>query len=400
MLAAWAVDITDRLDLQELQELVVRRDLEMAFPDRATNKQFVSALRASVEENLGLLRRVLNGSLPLDDVSVERPLVLGVLQAQLHIPQAAMQRSYRVGFSVMWEAWVTALVDGAPPTPTSTDHALVEQVIELTRLIQDYQDRVAVQVAQRLSAEEHALAASRTHVRYRLIQSVLADTEVLLSPADLTTIGYPFGLHHVAVQLPRTAEAAADRIATGLAEATGARHTLTLPRELTSCTVWVGRASAWTTEQRAALWECLTRLDVAATIGEPGSGLDGFRESWTQAEEAEVIRAALAPELATPRLSYADVSLEVLLLRDRDRAARFVANELGELAKDNPNAARLRQTVAASYRLDSHVATAAYLHVHEHTVRNRLHKAEELLGHPLTVRSTEVQVALRLVRLL
>jgi DNA-binding PucR family transcriptional regulator len=38
--------------------------------------------------------------------------------------------------------------------------------------------------------------------------------------------------------------------------------------------------------------------------------------------------------------------------------------------------------------------------LHEHTVRNRLHKAEELLGHTLSERRTELQVAARLIRLL
>jgi len=33
-------------------------------------------------------------------------------------------------------------------------------------------------------------------------------------------------------------------------------------------------------------------------------------------------------------------------------------------------------------------------------VRNRLHKAEELLGHPMGERRTELQVAARLMRLL
>jgi DNA-binding PucR family transcriptional regulator len=44
----------------------------------------------------------------------------------------------------------------------------------------------------------------------------------------------------------------------------------------------------------------------------------------------------------------------------------------------------------------SHVSTAARMRVHEHTIRNRIQRAEEAIGHPLTTRRTELQVALRL----
>ena len=70
------------------------------------------------------------------------------------------------------------------------------------------------------------------------------------------------------------------------------------------------------------------------------------------------------------------------------------------LAMAREEAARLRETLEASFRLGSHVSAAEHLQLHEHTVRNRLHRAEEHLGHPLSERRTELQVALRLQRLL
>ena len=99
-------------------------------------------------------------------------------------------------------------------------------------------------------------------------------------------------------------------------------------------------------------------------------------------------------------MKYADAGLEILLLQDDDLARTFVASELGELAAESAEAARLRDTLEASFRFGSHVAAAEHLQLHEHTVRNRLHRAEELLGHSLQERRTELQVAVRLVRLL
>lgn len=397
MLAPWAVEIAEQVDLEELRERVVRSDVEAAFPDRVGSEPFTSTLRASVEENLSLLRGVLTGSLLLEDVELHQPLVLGALQAQLRIPQSAMQRSYRVGFRVMWDAWMTALVERAP---AEADPDLSSQVVELTRLILSYQDYVAIQVADRLSAEEQALNMSRVHIRHRLIEDVLANPDTMLSPADLTTIGYSFDLHHLAVLLPTMAEGAASRFAVGMADAAGTRHALTLPRQLNASVVWLGRATAWTADARQAVRGCLEAVGATATLGEPGRGIEGFRESLSQAEEAEAIRKTAGATLVSAVLEHADVGLEILMMRDRERARRFVRDELGALAEDSQEAIRLRETLETSYRLGSHVATAAHLHVHEHTVRNRLRKVEELLAHPLTQRSTEVQVALRLARLL
>jgi len=84
-----------------------------------------------------------------------------------------------------------------------------------------------------------------------------------------------------------------------------------------------------------------------------------------------------------------EVGLEILLLRDLDMAKRFIQAELGPLALDTRDNERLRETLDASFRFGSHVAAAEYLQLHEHTVRNRLQKAEQLLGSSIRERSTE-----------
>ena len=155
-------------------------------------------------------------------------------------------------------------------------------------------------------------------------------------------------------------------------------------------------------ERRRAggLAECLTRLDVKASLSEARSGLAGFRSAWQQVQEIERVRGAWGPSRSPRVLRHADVSLEILLMRDPDRAHEFVIAELGPLADSTEQSARLRETLEASFRWGSHVTTAEHLHLHEHTVRNRLLKAGEMLGRPIQGRRTELQVALRLARLL
>ena len=65
----------------------------------------------------------------------------------------------------------------------------------------------------------------------------------------------------------------------------------------------------------------------------------------------------------------------------------------------------IQRRVAASNEANAiyvieQISAAEHLQLHEHTVRNRLHRAEEHLGRPLSERRTELQVALRLQRLL
>jgi DNA-binding PucR family transcriptional regulator len=95
-----------------------------------------------------------------------------------------------------------------------------------------------------------------------------------------------------------------------------------------------------------------------------------------------------------------EVRLEALLLNDEDRAREFLADELGRLGAPEACAARLRETLLAWLATGSHVSAAAMLRVHENTVRNRIRAAEALLGTPLMGRRTELQVALRLERVL
>jgi hypothetical protein len=61
---------------------------------------------------------------------------------------------------------------------------------------------------------------------------------------------------------------------------------------------------------------------------------------------------------------------------------------------------RLRETLLTWLATGSHVSAAALLGVHENTIRNRVHQAEELLGVALHQRRIELQVALRLERVL
>jgi hypothetical protein len=386
------------VDIEALSDRVVARDIAVAFPRLAGDAEFADHLRASVRENLQVLQQVLCGRLALVHVRLGQPLEFARVQARLRIPQTALQRSYRVGFFTMWQEWSHRLCAVAEAADVPREEAL-HALAQLTVTIFDYQDHVASQVAEQYARADEALGRSRAHVRQGLVREVLRGA-ASLPPSDLLTLDYDLEACHVAVVLPATAEGAATQLTIGLRGATGTRQSLVHPLELSRTAVWLGRPTGWPPGALRRLREVLATVGVEASLSEPRPGIAGFREALEQAQEVDRVRAAWGRGQAPPVLEHGDVSLEILLLRDPDRARGFVRTELGPLAEDTPEAARLRETLDASFRLGTHVAAAEHLQLHEHTVRNRLHRAEEHLGRPVQGRRTELQVALRLLRVL
>lgn len=400
-LPSWAREASDAVDLVDLADRVVEADLDAAFGSLRESEEFVTRLRASVEENLRNLRLVIGGRVDVADVELTEPFALAGLQARLRLPQTALQRSYRVGFQTMWHAWSDHLVERADRDEVGRSESL-RALRDMTALLLGYQHHVASKVADTFARTDDAMSRSREHVRNGLVRQLLREDSTPLPPSDLLLLDYPLDAVHVAVLLPAVPEGAARQVVVALRAACHTRDSLVHPVDLRSTVVWLAQphTKGWRATATTALAACLETLGVEASVSEPQSGVEGVRAGWRQVQEVQRVRAAWGPSASPRVLGHPDVSLEILLMADPSTARAFVRAELGNLAGDDDLAGRLRETVEASYRWGSHVSTASHLHLHEHTVRNRLHKAAELLGRPLGERRTELQVALRLARLL
>ena len=395
----WVKALADDFDVDDLVEVIIDRCLAIAFPNQAHDDEFRDYLTASTSANARCLRSVIAGEIALEDVYLETVLSFAKVQAQLRIPQKSMQRSYRVSFFTMWEAWSAQLRKAIVDRDVDRDEAALAQQL-LTQTILGYQDFVASQVAETYTRDYEALNRSRAHMRRSLIKDILRDESGVLSRSDAAILSYDLTSRHIAVLLPTVAEGAATQLAVGLRASVSCQHALVYPLSLSSTVVWLGRIGEWKRAVLDALDGVLAEAGVPATVGGPHAGVDGFRTTLTEAMDAERIRAAWDGPGASSVVHHDDVGLEILLMRDPEHARQFVERELGPLAGDTVEASRLRETLEASFRFGSHVAAAEHLQLHEHTVRNRLHKAEELLGHTLNERRTELQVAARLIRLL
>jgi hypothetical protein len=389
----------DDFDVPTMVDVVVERCSTAVFTSHVDDEAFVGRLRASVTQNAYALRDVLAGRTALEDVRLDRVLSFATVQAQLRIPQKSMHRSYRVSFYTQWEMWNAHLRAWIDRAGLDRDEA-ADALAHLTRVILTYQDHVASQVAETYTRDYEVLSRTRAHVRQNLIRDILRGDDAGLTASDLAILAYQLEGHHVAVLLPDMAEGVATQFADGLRVAAKAYQTLPYPLALTSTVVWLCRLEPWHAACLEAVHQVLVDVGATASVSEPHTGIDGFRAALRQTEETERVRAAWGPRTAPRVIRYADAGLEVLLLQNPALARDFVDTELGPLANDTAEAIRLRETLETSFRLGSHVAAAEYLRLHEHTVRNRLQKAEQLLGHSLQERRTELQVAIRLVRLL
>lgn len=145
----------------------------------------------------------------------------------------------------------------------------------------------------------------------------------------------------------------------------------------------------------------VAEADTYAAVGDPASGLEGFRRTHQQARQGQTI--AVAADSAS-RLRVTAPSLlgpPALLAFDPSDAAAWVQSVLGELADDDDAHARLRETIWAYLSSGSSLAAAAAeLHLHKNTIQYRVRKAEEARGRPLHDGRVDVEVALLACRLL
>lgn len=402
VLPSWAASVASEVDIQLLRDVVVNRDIAAAFPAQAQDREFVAALSASVTENLTELRRYLSGATGLASIQLRCPLDFATLQARLRIPQTCLQKSYRVGFAAMWEGWTAALNSFAATHDLDRDETMAAAAT-LTAMVLRYQDHVASQVAETFTRAELALTRSRAHVRQRLVRELLRGDSEVLTPSDLVILGYDLDAEHLTVLFPEASEAAVSNLMTAVRAATSIHDVLVQPLDLGQTAVWLGRGQRWDAEAIGRVRRVLAASGMVACLAEPSRGVDGLRNGLAQARKVHQVHqawlAAAGPGVPSV-VGYAEVGLEILLLQDDSLARQFVLTELGPLSTGSAEASRLRETLAASLRSGSHVAAAEALQVHEHTVRNRLQKIEALIGHSMSERRTEMQVALRLLRLL
>ncbi|WP_170160488.1 PucR family transcriptional regulator [Prauserella muralis] len=313
------------------------------------------------------------------------------------ISHGVLQSSYRLGTLTLWRDWSERLTATAESSDVA-DHDLAEAMRIMTDRIFTYQDFAMGLVSTSFTDHEQSLRRTGEQLRLGLVRDLIAGNDSVHPADSFMTLQYDLSINHVCGLFPGVANAVAAQVAQRVRGALPSVSTLVARLDAATVGVWFGRPKQWRPAQVAELVEQLMRCGVTVSLGDPGAGTEGFRSSYRDATRAQAVRRVWQKPPAV--LRYSEVSLESMLVDDLETAEKFVAKELGELAEDTPAARRLRETLLASFSAGSHVATAEMINVHEHTVRNRLARIEEILGGTLATRRIELQVALRIKRLL
>jgi hypothetical protein len=385
-----------QFDLALTTRELVGEILDLVFPTYTDDPAFVDLLRTSVAQNLDALSTWLSdGSSSAETPS--QPAMFARAQAEMRIPQTTLQRSYRVGFLRLWSLWSDHLVAEGARRAIAAPRVL-EAVQALGTLIFTFQDRALTAVADEYSVIDNALRVSRDHLRQALVSQLLSGTDHPLPARDLyLTLRYDLADAHVAAQVAPGDVERFGRVVDVVRRRCAARsleYETDDGRHLT----WFARPRSWPPSQLAVVEDELREAGIAVLLSTVATGLAGFRTTFGEIQRMRQVQELLG-ERAPTVVRYADVRLESLFAHDVAEARRFATAELGELAADDAQIAKLRETVRVWLDTASHVTTAVVLGVHEQTVRYRLHRSEELLGRSLRDRRAETQIALRLLDL-
>lgn len=300
---------------------------------------------------------------------------------------------YRAGNLVLWEHF-TEVIDDLPPDGPTRDETLIflwtrggawlDESIE--RITEIYYDVQAQALESRIT---------------RKAETVRALLEGLPTSDDASgVLGHPLSHWQTAfVVWVDTAQSGATRVmqdaARLLATALGAPPPLTIPQSSRDMWCWAATSSV------PLLVPALESLDVGETrlaVGMPARGVAGFRTSHQEARDVQ--RLIMAVPNAPAIVRYDEVELLCLAHAESESFRRMVQRELGALAGDATGIAQARETLLCYLTNGTNVeAVASQLFVHRNTVRYRLNRAEELLGHRITERLGHVELALRYVDL-
>ncbi len=212
------------------------------------------------------------------------------------------------------------------------------------------------------------------------------------SPADVGELQYAFDAWHLGmiVKGPH-AEAVVRALAAGLD-----CQTLVVPRGNEIVWAWLGARRPLAAPDIERLLSPDIAGEVSLAVGEPRSGLDGWRLTHREAQAAQEVTLRKPQQLTRAR----DVTLLAAMLRDEALSKSLFETYLAPLEGHGDSGAVLRETLRAYFSAGLNAATAAAaLAVDRHTVQRRLRKVEEALGRLLPDCHAELVVALSLEEL-
>ena len=359
--------------------------------------QMRELLRASIESNLAAIMHMVQNDIPLEQVRLPTAAeAYAERLAQRGINANALVRAYHMGQDDLREHLFAEVEELGV---SSEDKLAVVQ--EVTRQTYRYIDKAIMEVLEIHQTEQRRWSAVAGNVASAMVHGILSGEEPAARLVAQT--GLVLKQHHVGVVLWAEREGRNDplrdleAIGRSLCASVGSGAPLFCAIDLVTAWLWIPRGRRTAPVEVAEVAQALAALPGArAAIGLPAAGLAGFRRTHRQAQAAREIALAGQGQV----VAYGDpgVALVSMLARDLPELRDWVPDVLGALAVDTEPNQRLRETLLSF--LDSGGSTkltAERMHLHRNTVRYRLDRAVELLGHDLDTARIDLEVALRCV---
>ncbi|MEV0853398.1 MULTISPECIES: PucR family transcriptional regulator [Nocardia] len=372
---------------QWVDRIVLR--VQDAVPAMAADPYLTGVIRRSAESQWRAFLASMNQ--PEQDV----PMVPAAAEMAVEIARRGrtlpdLFQVYRIARRGVWEHITGVLVEQAADAESTAfliffwDRASqwIDAVVESSAaLFEDERDQVRLgEAAQKLETVREIL-----------------DRRSMANPRDLSDAlnGHPISGYNTALMLSASS---ADRVselravAFELAKFAGARNPLIVNPGGRDLWVWLSTVKEPSLDQLVTAQPDLTARGIRVAVGAPGEGVEGFRQSHSEARHAQKIAAA-AKNLANP-LYFPNVEALVMLWQSSEQAVRFVQRTLGDLYKNDEAMNRLRQTARVTLGVGSVEKAAAVLIVHKNTVRYRLSQIEKILGRDLNEAPVAIALAL------
>ncbi len=398
--AAMIVDrLSERLPAiaRDLQELLAHERSEMAG-----DGELMALLYDAVQGNLEAFFPAIRHGIPID--RIEPPtaaLEHARRMAQRGTDVDELVRAYRLGHHGV----LKLVLDEVRAAQLDAELSL-RVFEEIAASSFTYIDRVSHQVVTAYQAERDRWLTNRNQARALRVREVLDGGDL---DVDETTdlIRYPLHRIHLALIVWCAEEADGDeldtmeRFVTDLAAALTTRdRPLFVASDRTTGWAWIPLNTDTVDDAVSRIREYVRVHPNAPwlTVGNPLSGLAGFRQSHRQAVAARAV--ALAPGAPPRPVTAADepgLAVAAQFSSDLDNARAWVCHVLGPLATDTDGDERLRETLRGFLRNSSSFkSTADELHLHVNSVKYRVQRAIERRGKPIDDDRIDVEVALLL----
>jgi DNA-binding PucR family transcriptional regulator len=381
---------------------VIHRALEEQIPELRGDAALVELLGTSVEGNVDTLLHALRYDIAVERVEAPTAaLEYARRLAQHGVPVNALVRAYRLGQRRMNELVFAELREIDIPEPVRV--AVIEAI---TGTMFEYIDWMSQQVVAVYEDERERWLENQNSLRSLRVREILAADKAVDVDAATTSIRYPLRWHHLAlVMWYPGAEgdelARLQRFVRDLGETAGATASPLFVAADQSCAwAWLPYRSAVADVVSKVRRFARARPDPpSVAIGTMAPGVDGFRRSHREAEEARgVAILRKRPNSSAPTVIAADdpgLSVVARLGGDVAGTRDWVATVLGKLAGDNENDARLRETLrvylacGGSYKL-----AAEELNLHFNSVKYRVGRAVARRGREIVSDRLDVELAL------